>query len=723
MLPKNIVAQFFLITCLAAAVTATRGQGNIGKSGAVADEITGVVLSSKGPEAGVWVVAQTTDLPTRFVKIVVTDEKGRYVLPDLPKANYAVWVRGYGLVDSQPVQSVPGKTINLKAVLAPNERVAAHYYPANYWYSLIRVPPASEFPGTGETGNGINPSITSQAAWISQLKRGCEVCHQMGTRVTRELPDYLRPYDSSVAAWNRRIQFGQFGGSTGISMQAQLNRFGRRQALAMFADWSDRIAAGEVPPPPPRPNRVERNVVITEWDWSDTKEFIHDVISTDKRNPTVNGYGKVFGTAHMNGGLVVVDPVRNIANYIKVPIIPGRDAGMQPFAPQELARPSPYWGDELVWTGAGRVHNPMMDQKGRVWFTAASRSPSNPDYCKAGSSLSSAQRFPIATSARQLGFYDPKTQHITLIDTCFTAQHLQFTSDPDNTLWLVGDSGALGWLKTRVFDETGDAVKAQGWCPYIVDNNGNGRADDYVEPGEPADPTKDRRLTGFAYGMIPDPLDASVWIAFPGPLPGRILRVDPKTCLTEVYEPPFNNPKASSSGFGPSGIDIDSTGVIWTALADSGHVASFDRRKCKVLNGPTATGQHCPEGWTLYPTPGPKFKGVVGEFNADVHYYVWVDQFDTFGLGKDVPIVTGTGSDSLLALLPKERKFVVLRVPYPLGFYQRGLDGRVDDSQGGWKGKGLWSSYGFMVPWHIEGGKGTTSKAVHFQLRPNPLAN
>ena len=124
------------------------------------------------------------------------------------------------------------------------------------------------------------------------------------------------------------------------------------------------------------------------------------------------------------------------------------------------------------------------------------------------------------------------------------------------------------------------------------------------------------------------------------------------TCLAEVYEPPFNNPASSISGFTPRGIDVDRDGVIWTALAGSGHLASFDRRKCETLNGPMATGQHCPEGWTLYETPGPHFKGVTYDGSADMLYYNWVDQFDTFGLGTNVPIATGTGSDSLLALPP-----------------------------------------------------------------------
>src|SRR5262249_18899357 len=81
------------------------------------DDIGGVVSSTKGPEAGVWVIAETRDLPTKFVRIVATDDRGRYVLPDLPKASYSVWVRGYGLVDSPKIQAAPGKTLDLTAVI------------------------------------------------------------------------------------------------------------------------------------------------------------------------------------------------------------------------------------------------------------------------------------------------------------------------------------------------------------------------------------------------------------------------------------------------------------------------------------------------------------------------------------------------------------------------------------------------------------------------------
>src|SRR3989454_9192903 len=113
-------------------------------------EIGGVVTSSKGPEAGVWVIAETTDLPTKSAKVVVTDDQGRYLIPELPKASYNVWVRGYGLVDSPKVKSQIGKQLNLTATLAPNAAAAAEYYPGMYWYSLLQIPGKNEFPGTGK---------------------------------------------------------------------------------------------------------------------------------------------------------------------------------------------------------------------------------------------------------------------------------------------------------------------------------------------------------------------------------------------------------------------------------------------------------------------------------------------------------------------------------------------------------------------------------------------
>ena len=683
------------------------------------DDLGGVVTGPNGPEAGVWVIAETTDLAARFIKSVVTDDLGRYVLPDLPEATYDVWVRGYGLVDSPKVQVSPGTMQDLTAVVAPNPRAAAQYYPAGYWLSLIHVPDPTEFPGTGPEGNGISPSIQSQAEWIRSLKSGgCTACHALGNKATREIPADLGDFDSLVAAWDRRIQSGQAGGS----MSGGLNRMGRQAALEMFADWTDRILTGELPPePPPRPQGVERNVVITQWDWADPKAYLHDEIATDKRNPTVNANGPIYGALEASADYMpVLDPVRHTASRVAVPV---RDPDTPVAAGPPLAS-SPYWGDEAIWNSRANVHNPMLDHTGRVWLTSRVRAPANPDFCREGSDHPSAKLFPVERTGRHLAVYDPATEEFELISTCFSTHHLVFAEDDDNTLWTSGGGQIIGWLNTRMFDETGDEEKSQGWTALILDTNGNGRRDEYVEPDEPVDPTKDKRIRAGYYGVAVSPVDGSIWGSSLG-FPGAVIRLDPgpnppATALTEIYEVPWGNPNAPVQGYSPRGMDIDRNGVVWTPLA-SGHLASFDRGKCTgPLNGPTATGQHCPEGWTLYPEPLPQLEGVTDSGSAEASYYTWVDQFDTLGLGENVPINTGNASEGLLAL--KDGEWVVMRVPYPLGFYTKWMDGRIDDPSAGWKGKGLWATYGTRAPFHLETGKGTSSKVVHFQLRPDPLA-
>src|SRR5437773_11159837 len=140
---KRVLGFFALAVFLSASLRIASGFQTSADVRIDADDIGGVVSSTKGPEAGVWVIAETSDLPTKFVKIVVTDDRGRYVLPDLPKANYNVWVRGYGLVDSPKVKTVPGKLVDLKAFVARSSAAAAEYYPELYWYSMLKVPDKS----------------------------------------------------------------------------------------------------------------------------------------------------------------------------------------------------------------------------------------------------------------------------------------------------------------------------------------------------------------------------------------------------------------------------------------------------------------------------------------------------------------------------------------------------------------------------------------------------
>ena len=670
-----------------------------------ADDIAGVVTSSRGPEAGVWVIAETSDTPTRLRKIVVTDDRGRYLLPDLPaKATFNVWVRGYGLVDSAPLRSTPGRRLALTVRLAPDARAAARVYPASYWYSLIDLPAENQFPGTGPSGNGIAPEMRTQHHWINQIKANCNVCHQIGNQATREIPKALGTFASSVAAWDARVQTGQ----DGQSMTGMVTGLGRQRGLDMFARWTDRIAAGDVPAvAPPRPLGRERNVVLTMWDWGGPATFAHDELTTDKRNPTANAYGPIYGVDWGNDGFLIVDPLEHTAEEIRIPVL---DPNVPPGKPQRMPVPSPYWGDKLYWYDPAITNHAAMDGQGRVWMSSRFRLPENqPAFC---ATHPSAVLAPQKSSFRQVQYFDPKTRQFKQVNICFDTHHVQF--DKNEVLYGNGVfSGAIGWIDTRKLDETGDEAAAQGWCRGYHDINQDGKIDSAV----------DRPIAvSVIYSVIPHPTDGSVWGAAPGPMPGKILRIDPKTCVGEAYEPPFD-PAAGVVGYTPRGIDVDSNGVIWTALASSGHLASFDRRKCKApLQGPTSTdGQHCREGWTLYPVPGPRFKGVRGDVAVDFQYYNFVDRHNVFGLGADVPFANGTNSDSLLALQP-DGSWLVMRVPYPLGFFSRGMDGRIDDPNGGWKGRGLYADYGPNAAWHIEGGLGTRSSVVKFQLRPDPLA-
>jgi hypothetical protein len=708
-----------------------------------ADDIGGVVTSRLGPESGVWVVAETTGLGTRFAKMAVTDDRGRFVIPDLPKASYRVWVRGYGLVDSPKVTAEPGITLNLTAVIAPSLAAAAQYYPAIYWASMIRVPDRSKFPGTGADGNGIPVEFKTPDQWLNRVKtNGCGNCHQIGNYATRTIPEAFGQFDSSIAAWARRLQSGPAGRDMSFFMAGLLTPDGGH--LKALADWTDRIAAGEIPSAtPPRPVGVERNLVVTVRDWGDPKHYLHDLTLTDRRKPTVNPYGLIYGAAELStDDMPVLDPAKNTKTTMKVPVLDPTRAPSSALNNVVMAA-SAYFGMEQTWDTRVNAHNPMMDQDGRVYWTAQIRSPLNPPaYCLKDSPLRSAQLYPLGPwqpgfvqNSRQVTVWDPKTKKFSHIDTCFGTHHLNFAEDANNTLWLSnntnGERAVVGWINTRLYWQTGDQAKAQGWTPLIVDTNGNGRRDEgYNEPGKPADYSKDTRIQLGMYAIAYSAADDTIWgsnLTHPGYIlrlaPGRN---PPETVLVEVYKIPL-------PGYGIRGGDVDRNGVFWAPL-DSGHIASFDRSKCKgPLNGPGAElGEKCPEGFTFYPIPGPGFQGDAGA--AENPYYTWVDWHNILGLGANVPIATGNQSDSLHALVGG--RVIELRVPYPMGFFAKGIDGRIDDPKAGWKGRGLWVTSGNRTPQHIEGidapapgAPGRTPETlssplvVNFQLRPDPLAH
>ena len=261
------------------------------------DDIGGVVTSAKGPEAGVWVIAETTELPTKFARIAVTDDRGRYVVPDLPNATYQVFVRGYGLLDSARQPAKPGQQLNLRAEIAPNARAAAEVYPAAWWFAMITPPAGAD----------------NQVKFERTLKE-CYDCHQLGNKATREFAPYLSDAKSSLEAWERRTRFGP----SGPSMNGFFLQMGDDRKL--IADWTDRIKAGDAPKlAPPRPMGVERNLVVSLWDWGTAIDGRADLAAADTRNGRSNANGLIYGVSQMNDALNVLDPRANKATIIKTP--------------------------------------------------------------------------------------------------------------------------------------------------------------------------------------------------------------------------------------------------------------------------------------------------------------------------------------------------------------------------------------------------------------------
>jgi len=698
----------------------------------VADGLSGVVRNAGGPEAGVWVIAETEDLPTRLIKIVVTDDHGRYVVPELPAAKYKVWVRGYGLVDSKAVEARPGQKLDLEAVTAPDAKAAAEYYPPNYWLTLMKVPAANEFPGTGVAGNGLPPSAKTQQHWLGQFRNECSQCHQLGNKVTREIGE------PTAEAWAERLKqarphgdlsVGDRGERMAEDMQNKLAEMGRERTLRMLADWSKQISEGAVPKEkPPRPQGVERNLVITLWDWAETG-YTHDTISTDKRNPSVNANGLVYGNLSNRNLLATLDPKANVAATVPLPnarIPGGRDVDIGNSASAHDPN-------------GGYPHTLNMDQRGRIWtssitgvFVAPPPQQQLPSYCWDAKN-GYAAAFPRKAPQRQtVQVYDPALKTTDTFYPCFGVHHLVFAYDDANTVYFSGGLDHIGWINTRVWDGTHNAEKSQGWCGLILDTKRPdaprspvGQWNRMNQTAKP-DPTKDTLVEpGMLYGLDISK-DGVVWASkFKPVTPSGIVRFDrgahpPETCRTEYYEPPKRSDGAYEA-FHTRGLSVDSKGIVWVAFS-SGRVGRFDRSRCKVLSGPTATGQHCPEGWTFYTPPGPVFAGT--DVKTDWYYLNWIDTYGVFGLGKDVPLSPASQSDALEAIIPETGQFLTFRVPYPHGYFPRNLDARIDDPNAGWKGRGVWSQYSIIPSWHQEGGlEGYGSQVVKLQLRPSPLAH
>jgi hypothetical protein len=669
---------FLAIICVAAANAVGSLQTVRAQSGPALQvdktSIGGTVMNSGTgkPEAGVWVIAETK-LGVPYRKIVVTDDQGRFLAPDLPVASYDVWVRGYGLKDSAKTKAERGAAVKLQVNSAATPQEAAKIYPAAYWTSLIHAPSKEELPA----------EYKSQEHWLAALRGGCNQCHQLG------MPN-MRTNFTTPELWDFFIK--KNGGMNGAA-----DRLGRELLEKTLADWATRIKAGEVPPAPPRPTGIERNFVVTQWDWAAPDSFIHDNISTDKRNPTLYPNGIVYGADRAGGGrLWALNPVTNTLDMFPVQgrtnegidrnidYYHGAGDGAEPGEGGRGARKPGAWMPS--------PHNPMLNERGELWMTQPVRPggpQNNPKWSADTVALDindpaakeiAAKALTSRSHGMQLGYFDTKTHKFVGVDTSYNTHHLQF--DWQGRIWSDGD--VLGMLDTTKIDrnnvEGTEAAAQKAWM----------RVDTKTGKVIPT--------TGYATGV--NPVDGTIWLpvsTVDGPQ-NKIYMLDPKTQKYTDY--PLPAPGRLSHG-----IDFTTDGNVWIS-AGSGHLGRLDRK----------TGK-----FTFWELPGAKFTGTGKETGSTEYpYFMWVDQFDTLGMGKDMIIVTGTTSDSMLIFNPKTETWTVFRLPYPQPFYTRGLDGRIDNPNAGWKGRGIWTSYNSYLPKFTETKLGFVN---HIQIRPNPLAN
>ena len=241
-------------------------------------------------------------------------------------------------------------------------------------------------------------------------------------------------------------------------MSDRFTQVGRPRALAMWADWTDRIAGGELPTAaPPRPQGRERNVVVTMWDWADPKAYLHDEIASDKRNPTVNANGPIYGALEASADYMpVVDPMTHTATQVKLTV---RDPKTPSEARHAAGAAVAVLGRRSDLDQPGQRAQLRDGQAGARLDRGAH--PSEPDRRRSAGRDRRIRRrkaFPINQSGRQMQMYDPKTKKVTTIDTCFGTHHLNF--DNNDVLWFTGGGPVEGWFDTQHLRQ--DQGRAEG---------------------------------------------------------------------------------------------------------------------------------------------------------------------------------------------------------------------------------------------------------------------
>ena len=459
-----------------------------------------------------------------------------------------------GCATPNKVQAAPGSSVQLQVSRAAAPQEAAAIYPANYWLSLLEPPAESEFqtPAAGKGGAGlltgasqIPATYTSQAAWISQFKLGCQLCHQVGSTITRSKTAEMFDLVFRKAA----------------SMNVTAESLGRERLVKVLGDWSARIAAGEVPPQPPRPAGVERNMVITQWGWGDTFTYAHDEIATDKRHPTMNAHGPIYGVDLGNDHLLIPDPKTHKVSTIKVPT---KDGFATPWCKQtykalgsEARLPDGFSslgcpaedgdsGNADKYHNPANPHNPMLDDTGKVWMTTQIRrqwAEDLPDFCKDKSEIAKNRHH------RQLGYYDTKTKEFNVFELPKTK-----TGSASGNTMRIHSNGTV-WLNSIAANQVIRLDPATKQFTVFEVPAG-------IKAGRTANP----------YGMAISG-DDKIW--FVENAMNQLGRIDPVTGKIDEFEIPVKNPVARKGG-------MDSEGNVWVGLHGAGKLMKVDYKTTKM---------------------------------------------------------------------------------------------------------------------------------------------
>ena len=597
-----------------------------------------------------------------------------------------------------------------------------------------RFPAKSEFPGTGDKGNGISRSHEDPGAIGSTPSRTSLPVlprARLDKAYAHDLRSTRASSSNSTEAWD--------AAHPGRAGQAQ---HGARRSARLGPDKRARRCSRTGPTASPRascrpPSRSGRRASsatssITMWDWADAEGLsarrdLDRQAQPDASTPTARSTAR---RKRAPTCVPVLDPITNTASADQAaPVSRSRRRRRRKDLPHG---PSPYWGDEPIWDGHTSIHNPMIDEKGRVWFTARIRPAANPAFCKEGSDHPSAKAVPLDESRRaSSSMYDPKTgkwsadRHL-LHDASPVFRRRRQQHAVDQRRRPAERRRRLA-RTPRCTSETGDEAKSQGWTPLIIDTNGNGKRDALCRANQPVDPDQGQAHHG---GVLWRPAEPGRRFDL-GPVDGRRVLAHrsarlhhppvpgsnpSETALAEIYLPPDDGLRAARHRSRSQRRGLD--GAVERPPRELRPHASARARSTARTR---ATGKHCPEGWTLYPIPGPQFKGVTDRAAPTTPITSGSIATTRWARARTCRSRPTNGGEVAAGAGRRQVRQSARAVSDGLLHQERRRPHRRSRMPAG-RAAALWTTFGTRAVFHNEGGKDEQPKVYKLQMRPDPLA-